>query len=193
MNGHMLARFVHAIWLGSGLFLIAVAAPAAFRGAPNATVAADVVGAMLTRWHYIALLAPLLLLVLDWRRGRTYVLAIVFAGIVLAALQAGTDLRIRQIRASSPVPISDLPREDQVRRQFGRLHGISSMLLLLQVIAAGVALAMDREAYPAPVVPKQVAAPAPTARELMPPPPPPLPDDNEPVSEVAVTEPGTNS
>jgi hypothetical protein len=150
MNGHLIARYVHAIWLGSGLFLIAVAAPAAFRGAPNSTVAANVVGIMLSRWHYLALGAPLLLLFLDWRRGRVYVLTIVFVAILLAAAQAATDLKIRSIRASSSVPISDLPREDPVRRQFGRLHGVSSLLLLMQVVAAGIALAMDREAYPTP-------------------------------------------
>jgi hypothetical protein len=150
MSGHLIARLVHAIWLGSGLFLIAVAAPAAFRGAPNATIAADIVGVMLSRWHYIGLGAPLLLLFLDWRRGRMYVLAVVFVAILIAAAQAATDLRIRAVRAKSPVPISELSREDPVRRQFGRLHGISSLLLLMQVIAAGVALAMDREAYPTP-------------------------------------------
>jgi hypothetical protein len=152
MSGHLIARYVHAIWLGSGLFLIAVAAPAAFRGAPNSTIAADVVGIMLSRWHYLALGAPLLLLFLDWRRGRVYVLAIVFVGILLAAGQVVADLKIRSIRAASTVPISDLSREDPMRRQFGRLHGISSLLLLMQVIAAGVALAMDREAYPQPPV-----------------------------------------
>jgi len=157
VSGHLIARFVHAIWLGSGLFLIAVAAPSAFRGAPNATVAADVVGIMLSRWHYLALGLPLILLVLDWRRGRVYVLTIVFVGIVLAAGQVITDLKIRSIRAQSPVPISDLPREDPVRRQFGRLHGISSLLLLMQVVAAGVALAMDREAYPPPPSDEPVA------------------------------------
>jgi hypothetical protein len=57
-------------------------------------------------------------------------------------------LRIRNIRAKSPVPISELSREDPLRRQFGRLHGVSSLLLLMQVVAAGVALAMDRDAYP---------------------------------------------
>jgi len=160
VNGHLLARFIHALWFGSGLFLIAVAAPAAFRAAPSPTVAADIVGVMLSRWHYIGLGAPLLLLFLDWRRGRVYVLAIVFVGIILAAAQAATDLRIRSIRAQSVVPISDLPREDPVRRQFGRMHGISSLLLLMQVIAAGVALAMDREAYPARVGEAVVSAPS---------------------------------
>ncbi len=150
MNGHLIARFIHAIWLGSGLFLIAVAAPAAFRAAPSTTIAADIVGVMLARWHYIGLIAPLLLLILDWRRGRAYVLAIVFVAIVLAAGQAATDLRIRSIRASSPVPISELSNVNPIRRQFGRMHGISSLLLLMQVVAAGAALAMDREAYPSP-------------------------------------------
>jgi hypothetical protein len=153
MSGHLMARFVHAIWLGSGVFLIAIAAPAAFRAAPSSTVAADIVGAMLTRWHYLGLGAPLLLLFLDWRRGRVYVLAIVFVGILLAAAQAATDLRIRTIRVQSAVPISDLLPEDPMRQQFGRLHGLSSLLLLMQVIAAGVALAMDRDAYPRPIIP----------------------------------------
>ena len=150
MTGHLFARFIHAIWLGSGLFLAAVAAPAAFRAAPNSTIAADLVGAMLMRWHYIALGAPLLLLLIDWRRGRVFVMLIVFVGILLASAEVATDLRIRTIRASTPVPMSDLLPEDPVRRQFGRLHGISMLLLLMQVIAAGAALAIDREAYPAP-------------------------------------------
>lgn len=157
MTGHLIARYVHAIWLGSGLFLIAIAAPAAFRGAPNSTVAADVVGIMLSRWHYLALGAPLLLLVLDWRRGRVVVLSVVFVAILLAAAQVATDLRIRSLRASSPVPIGQLSREDPVRRQFGRLHGVSSLLLLMQVIAAGLALAMDREAYPQPAAAQATA------------------------------------
>jgi hypothetical protein len=150
MSGHLVARFVHAIWLGSGLFLIAVAAPAAFRAAPNSTVAADLVGAMLARWHYIALGAPLILLFLDWRRGRVAVLAIVFVAILFAAGQVAADLRIRAIRAKSPVPITELSREDPLRRQFGRMHGISTLLLLMQVVAAGAALAVDREAYNSP-------------------------------------------
>lgn len=145
MSGHLIARFIHAIWLGSGLFLIAVAAPAAFRTAPNSTVAADLVGAMLIRWHYIALGAPLLVLILDWRRGRIYVLMIVFVAILFAAGQVAADLRIRAIRAKSPVPITELSRQDPLRRQFGRLHGISTLLLLLQVVAAAVAMGVDRD------------------------------------------------
>ena len=142
----MMARFIHAIWLGSGLFLI-LAAQAAFKTAASPTAAAAFVGALLGRWHYIALAAPIALLVLEWKRARSAVLVIIFAGVLFAALQVLVDLRIRSIRANSPVPISELSRQDPVRRQFGMLHGVSTILLLAQIVAAGAALAVDREAY----------------------------------------------
>ncbi len=115
-----------------------LAASAAFRAAGNPTIAADVVGSMLTRWHYIALAAPLALFALELRRVRRVVLLVLFACVLLAAAQSFADLRIRAIRASSPVAISDLRREDPVRRRFGMLHGVSMMLLALQAIGAGV-------------------------------------------------------
>jgi hypothetical protein len=153
MITQVLTRFIHALWLGSGIFLMFVAAPAAFRVAPSSTIAADVVGAMLGRWHYIALAAPLALLFLDWKRARVSVLIIVFIAIVFAGLQALVDLRIRGVRARSVIPMSELSRQDPVRRQFGLLHGMSSLLLLGQVIAAAAALAIDKEAYTTRVIP----------------------------------------
>ena len=115
-----------------------LAASAAFRAAPNPTAAADVVGAMLTRWHYIALAAPLILFGLELRNARKLALIVLFATIVLAALQVFVDLRIRTIRNTSPVSISDLDRSDPLRRKFGALHGASMMLLLAQAIGAAV-------------------------------------------------------
>jgi hypothetical protein len=105
------------------------------------------VGALLNRWHYIALAAPMVLLALEWRRARSAVLMIIFAGVLFAAAQAMVDLRIRSLRMSSPVPISELSRRDPLRRQFGLLHGLSTLLLLAQIVAAGSALAVDREAW----------------------------------------------
>ncbi len=113
-----------------------LAASAAFRSAPNATAAADVVGAMLARWHYIAIGAPLLLFALELRRARRLVIVILFAAILLAAAQALVDLRIRAIRFASPVPISALHPDDRLRRRFGALHGFSMMLLVAQAVAA---------------------------------------------------------
>jgi hypothetical protein len=117
-----------------------LAASAAFRVAPNATVAADVVGAMLSRWHYIALAAPLFLLLLDPRRTRRLMI-VAFIALLLAAGQAFVDLRIRQIRAGSAEPISSLARDNPVRKKFGALHGASMLLLLLQAVSAAVYVA----------------------------------------------------
>lgn len=134
-------RLIAALWLGSAFFLM-LSAQAAFRAAGNTSIAADVVGAMLTRWHYIALAAPLALFALELRRARPLILVVLFVAIVLAATQSFVDLRIRSIRASSPVPISSLDRTDPVRRRFGALHGMSMALLLAQtIVAAGVVLA----------------------------------------------------
>ena len=133
-------RLVQALWFGSGAFLM-LAAAAAFGAASNTTDAANVVGAILTRWHYIALLAPLVLLILEWRRGRPAMLVILFIAILLASFQALLDTRIRMIRLDSIVPISSLPPGDPVRRHFGFLHGMSSLFLIGQVVAAGAAVA----------------------------------------------------
>ena len=135
-----LHRLISALWFGSAFFLM-LAASAAFRAAPNGTVAADVVGAMLTRWHYIALAAPLALFAIELRHARRVVLVVLFIAVMLAAAQVFVDLRIRTIRSSSPVPISSLSKEDPVRRTFGALHGVSMMLLLLQAIAAATVVA----------------------------------------------------
>lgn len=124
---------IAAFWFGGGLFLI-IAASAAFRAAGDPTTAGNVVGAMLTRWHYLALAAPLLLLMIEWKRMRTAVIVIVFVAITFAALESLIDIRIHAMRISGD------------RRHFGLLHGISSLLLIGQVIAAGAAVgAIERD------------------------------------------------
>src|SRR5207248_6407020 len=100
------------------------------------TVAANVVGALLSRWHYISLLAPVLLLLIEWRNARGTIVAVLFTAVLLASAQALVDMRIRSIRANSPIAISALSRKDPLRPRFGMLHGISSLLLVAQVIAA---------------------------------------------------------
>ena len=98
---------------------------------------------MLMRWHYLALLAPLLLMILEWRRARARVLLVLFFAIVLAALQALADTRIRIMRMDSLIPISSLSPADPVRKSFGMLHGISSLLLVAQLVLAGAATVMS--------------------------------------------------
>jgi MbtH protein len=93
---------------------------------------------MLTRWHYIALAAPLVLFVFETRRVRRAVLVVLFLAVILAAAQAFVDLRIREIRWASPIAISSLPITHPTRRTFGALHGVSMSLLALQALAAAM-------------------------------------------------------
>ncbi len=105
------------------------------------------------RWHYLALLAPLALMILEWRRARTGLQIVLFAAIVLASLEALADTRIRIMRNDSLVPISSLSPDDPVRRRFGQLHGISSLLLVAQLVLAGAAVVLSdgRVENPLPV------------------------------------------
>ena len=131
-----------------------LAATAAFRAAGNPNQAANVVGALLTRWHYIALLAPMLLMILEWKRGLTRLQVVLFAAIVCASLQAFADTRIRLMRLDSPVPISSLSPDDPLRRRFGIQHGISTLLLLAQAVTAAAAVVMsDGDPVPPPASP----------------------------------------
>jgi hypothetical protein len=100
---------------------------------------------MLGAWHYIAIALPVILLALEWRRARALMVVVLFAGIVFGATQIAVDLRIRAIRETTAVPVSSLPRTDPIRRRFGTLHGISSILLLAQIVVAVGAVAADTE------------------------------------------------
>jgi hypothetical protein len=156
-------RLISALWFGSAVFLM-LASSAAFRAAGSTTIAADVVGSMLTRWHYIALAAPLALFAFELRRLRRAILILLFISIILAALQAFVDLRIRSIRYSSPVPVSQLSPDDPVRRSFGALHGASMALLLMQSIAAAIVVAAKAKGdEPEPAT--DVRVPEPVAKE----------------------------
>ncbi|MEO8218452.1 MAG: DUF4149 domain-containing protein [Acidobacteriota bacterium] len=126
-----------SLWLGGGLFLMFFAAPAAFRTAQNRTAAANMVGGMLSSWHYISIVVPLLFLLAVLRRpGSSFRALLLSAALILGAAQIFADLHVRSIRARSPVAISELSPSDPARRHFGRFHALSSLLMLLQVVAA---------------------------------------------------------
>lgn len=130
-------RIIAALWLGAGAFLM-IGAAAVFRAAGTPAVAAEVVGALLMRWHYIALLVPVALLVLEWRRARATIVALLTAAVLIASAQALLDVRIRAMRLASPVAISELDRNHPLRRRFGMLHGISSLLLVVETVLAAL-------------------------------------------------------
>ncbi len=129
-----LVRLLESFWLGSAIFLMAFAAPAAFRAAGGPSAAASVVVAMLDRWHYISLVVPVLLLLLNLRAGRSSIIALLTVTTFVAASQGMIDLKVRALAAASLVPISSLASNDPVRKAFMSLHGMSMMFLLFQII-----------------------------------------------------------
>lgn len=148
MNRGYFTFLVYALWLGGGAFLGFLAAPAAFSAAGDRVVAANVVGAMLDRWHYLGLLAPLLLLIGEWRSSRlarTRIVVLLSAALLLASAQVFVDLKIRSMRFDAIISISELPENSLVRREFGRLHGMSMSLMLAQLLAAAGAAAPARQ------------------------------------------------
>jgi glycerol-3-phosphate acyltransferase PlsY len=137
-----LRRVALALWLGIGATILGIAAPATFRYVQG-PAAADIVGAMLNVWHWAAVLVPAVVLLFCRRRRLPSLL--LAAALVMALAQLAIDLKIHAIRAASPVPISSLAKSDPVRKHFGMLHGVSSLLMLLQVVGAAVVVATDRD------------------------------------------------
>ena len=137
-------------WIGGGIFLVAVAAPAAFRHSSRST-AAEIVGAMLQVWHYMAIVVPLVLLVGELRRrnGSRSGAILLLTGILLfASIEIAVDLRLHSIRRDLAVPMDSLSLSHPIRARFGRLHGISSSLLLLQLLAGIGLLAYEQRESP---------------------------------------------
>ena len=81
-------------------------------------------------------------MILEWRRAKARLQIVIFAAIVLASMQALADMRIRAMRNDSIIPISSLAPADPLRRRFGLLHGVSSLLMVAQVVLAGAAVVL---------------------------------------------------
>jgi hypothetical protein len=144
-------RFVSAlalaVWLGGGVTIGLVVAPAAFATLP-AIDAATMVGETLRRFHVVAYVAGalivllLLVMALLGPRPHPFRTRLSVAGLMLAAsLVSGLwiDGRIAALRSEIRGPVSALSDGDARRVWFGRLHGLSTALMAATVLG-GVAL-----------------------------------------------------
>jgi len=113
-----------------------------FQRAPDRKVAGDLAGAILARTGLARSVAVALLVIaiLLGARGGAVDLAIGCA--VLQALAVGADLQTRKARQAAGGSIDALPPGDPLRRRFAALHGVAMLVLLLQVLAAGIGLAL---------------------------------------------------
>lgn len=151
-NGAMFPlRFVSVlaltVWLGGAVAIGLLVAPAAFAVLP-APDAASVVGETLRRFYLIVygagavILLALVAMALLGPRPQAFWTRLSVAGLMLAAaLVSGlwVDGRIAALRTSIGVPVNALQASDERRIAFGRLHGLSTMLMAATVLG-GVAL-----------------------------------------------------
>lgn len=136
---------VLAVWLGTVLLTAAVVAPAAFAVLPTRALAGALVGRVLPVVFVGGLAAGAAAAALGgaggaFGRGR---LALAVATAALCAVaQFGVAPRIHALRAGMGPNIEALAPGDARRAAFGRLHGVSVLLMGAAGLAAGAALVL---------------------------------------------------
>ncbi len=141
------ARFLEmlslGVWLGAIIFLAYGLAPVAFSVAPTRELAGAIVGQSLTRLYvlsYICAAVFLLGLVIEQQAGGTtpaksawiIVLVIVMALLIVANHQfVGAKLQSLRVEMKAAFgSIDATPKDNPLRQSFGRLHGVSTLLMM---------------------------------------------------------------
>ncbi len=143
--------FLSAIWIGGLAVLGGIAAPAVFAvlqahdPVAGRTLAGALFGDMLWRYQRVLWIAGGLQIVLLGTRAalgprpRRFKWQILIMAAMLAATSYAALVikpRIDAIRTSTTTAIASLPDDSPVKREFGRLHGLSSGLLALAFAGA---------------------------------------------------------
>jgi hypothetical protein len=128
-----------ALWLGAAVLFTVVVAPAAFAVLPSRALAGALVGRILPVLFWSGAMAGILAMVAlrgssslrGWRGAMGLLLILVSLG-----AQLGVAPRIQRVRESLGTAIEMVDPSDPRRQEFGRLHGISVLLLGVGMVAA---------------------------------------------------------
>ena len=135
-----------AAWIGAAALVAAVVAPAAFAVLPTRALAGALVGRVLPVVFVAGLVAGVAAAALGWSAnasfGRARLILPLLAAALCAAAQFGVGPRIQRVRAQIGPSVEALPPADPLRREFGRLHGVSVALMGAGMLAAGAALVL---------------------------------------------------
>ena len=147
-------RFVQifslSTWTGCILFLTLIVAPGAFATLPTREIAGAMVGMALTRLHFLGYIAGGIFLIATCIEARgvsalarpAAVLVIAMLLLTILSQQAITP-RIASLRAQMSAAhgsIDATPTNDPLRAQFGKLHGLSTLLELVVLLLGLAAL-----------------------------------------------------
>lgn len=143
---HVAVAALLAVWLGAALLTAAVVAPAAFAVLPTRALAGALVGRVLPVVFVGGIVAGAAAAFLaagaagPFARSRVALPAL--AALLCAGAQFGVGPRIRALRAELGPDIEAVPAGDPRRAAFGRLHGVSVLLMGAAGLAAGAALVL---------------------------------------------------
>ena len=145
MTRPLAALVLLAAWLGAAALAAAVVAPAAFAVLPSRAIAGALVGRVLPPLFLAGLVVGVLASGLQWGAGGPWsglrlALPLVVA-LECATAQFGIAPRIARVRAEIGPSVEALAPTDPRRGEFGRLHGISVLLLGSAGLAAAGAIA----------------------------------------------------
>ncbi len=137
----VLEVIVLALWLGAGIVVSAVVAPAAFAVLPTRTLAGALVGRVLPVIFLSGIVVGALVIAFARKsRARRVAGAIVVGGCATAQFVIGP--RIERLRAEIGGVLENLAPDDARRAAFGRLHAMSVGWLGLAMLAAAVAMVL---------------------------------------------------
>lgn len=139
------AATVLALWIGAALLTAAVVAPAAFAVLPTRALAGALVGRVLPVVFVGGIAAGLAAAALAGTAGpfgRARLGLAVAAAVLCAVAQFGVGPRIQAVRAELGPDVEAVPTTDPRRQAFGRLHGVSVLLMGAAGLAAGGALVL---------------------------------------------------
>ena len=141
MTSALTSMSLLAAWMGAAIFVAAVIAPAAFAVLPTRALAGAIVGRALPVLFTLGILfgATVAFMNRSMGGGRSVtsgasVLAIASAMAVLVTI------RVRTTLAATGGPMDALDHADPRRVAFGRMHGLSVLLMGIGLLAACVAV-----------------------------------------------------
>lgn len=129
-----------AAWTGVAVFIAAVVAPAAFAVLPTRALAGALVGRTLPVLFALGTLIGALVVILNQSIAAGH--GVTAGGGLLAVMCMAAILverRLHQMLAAIGTPMESLAVSDARRVAFGRLHGVSVLLLGIAVMGACVA------------------------------------------------------
>jgi uncharacterized membrane protein len=150
--------FALSLWVGGGAAISFLAAPAVFEAASSRQQAGDIVGRILRRFElYVLIVGPIaaaaVLGELSGTPGAasalTLKLALICAMIGLALYSRFAIFpEVHKLREAMG-NIDQVPADDRRRKVFGRLHGLSVLCLLGELLFGALAIALTIMAIPA--------------------------------------------